>query len=104
MRKIILASRSPRRKQLLQMLLGDSFEIKTSSYEENDILGLEPKDLVLRHSLEKGRDVAKQFNGAVVISADTIVVFENEILGKPHTREKAREMLKKISGNIVTVK
>lgn len=103
MRKIILASGSPRRKELLQMLIGDSFEIQTSDYEEDNTLDLRPKDLVLLHSLEKGRDVAGKNNEGIVIAADTVVVFENEILGKPHSQEKAKEMLKKINGKIVEV-
>lgn len=85
------------------MLIGDNFEIKESSYKEKNMPGLGVKDLVLRHSLEKGRSVARQFNDGVVISADTVVVFENEILGKPRNEEKAMETLKKISGNVVEV-
>ena len=103
MRKIILASGSPRRKELLQMLIGDNFEIKTSDYEEDNTLDLSPKDLVLHHSLEKGRDVAKQLTEGIVISADTIVVFDDKVLGKPHTEEKAREMLNQINDKIVEV-
>ena len=103
MRKIILASGSPRRKELLQMLIGDNFEIKTSNYEEDNTLDLSPKDLVLHHSLEKGKDVAKQLTDGIVISADTIVVFDNKVLGKPHTEEKAKEMLGQINGKIVEV-
>ncbi len=103
MKKIILASASPRRKELLQMLIGDNFDIATSSYEEDNTLKLSPKDLVLHHSLEKGRDVAKRVEEGIVVSADEIIVFNGKILGKPHTEEKAREMLNKISGNIIEV-
>lgn len=85
------------------MLIGDSFEIRTSDYEEDNTLKLEPKELVMHHSLEKGRDVASKIDEGVVISADTIIVFQGEILGKPHTEEKAREMLKKLSGNVIEV-
>lgn len=98
---IILASGSPRRKELLQMLIGDNFTIKTSAYKEDNTLNLPPKDLVLLHSLEKGKDVAKNLNGGIVISADTIVVFGNEVLGKPRTEEEAKKMLSKISGQWV---
>lgn len=103
MRKIILASGSPRRKDLLQMLIGNNFEVQKSSYEENDVLNLRARDLVLYHSLEKGRDIARRNNRGIVISADTVVVFGGRILGKPHTKEKAREMLSKISGKMVKV-
>lgn len=103
MKKIILASGSPRRKELLQMLIGDNFEVKTSAYEEDNTLVMTPKDLVLYHSLEKGRDVAKQLPEGVVIGADTVVVFENQVLGKPRSEDEAREMLEKISGQVVEV-
>lgn len=103
MKKIILASASPRRKELLQMLIRDNFEIKTSDYQEDNTLKLSPKELVLCHSLEKGRDVARQLKEGIVISADTVVVFKNEVLGKPKTEEKAKEMLEKINGKTVEV-
>ena len=103
MKKIILASASPRRKELLKILNGDNFEIKTSDYEENNSLDLPPKDLVLFHSLEKGRDVAKKLSEGIVISADTIVAFENEVLGKPKTVGNAKEMLDKINGQWVEI-
>ncbi len=57
------------------MLIGENFEIQTSSYEEEHF-DLKPKELVLHHSLEKGRDVAQKSNEGVVISADTVVFFE----------------------------
>lgn len=72
MPKIILASSSPRRKDLLRQIIGDNFIIKTSSYEENNNLKMPPKNLVMRHSLEKGRDAAKHFKNGIVISADTV--------------------------------
>lgn len=103
MRKIILASNSPRRNELLRQIIGDNFIIKTSSYDENNSLKMTPKNLVMHHSREKGRDVAKHFKNGIVISADTVVVFKNKILGKPHTEERATQMLKKISGNYVDV-
>jgi len=103
MKKIILASVSERRKELLALLIGNNFEVVVSSYEEDNTLNLSPKDLVLLHSLEKGRDVAKSLTEGIVISADTLVVFENQVLGKPKTPEKAKEMLNKINGRTVEV-
>jgi len=103
MEKIILASGSPRRKELLSLLIGDNFEVKTSDYEEDNTLTMAPKDLVLYHSLAKGRDVAKQLSEGVVISADTVVVFENQVLGKPRNEDEAREMLEKINGQAVDI-
>lgn len=97
MRKLILASGSPRRKELLEKA-GLQFEIVKSDYEEDMTLDLPPHELVEHLSLGKALDVAKKFNDAVVISADTIVVLDGEILGKPHTPENATEMLKKLNG------
>jgi len=103
MKQIILASGSPRRKELLSTLIGGNFTIQTSDYEEDNTLNLDPKDLVLRHSLEKAKDVAKDNKEAIVIGADTIIVFENKVLGKPHTEEKAKEMLSMMNGKTVEV-
>ncbi len=98
MRRIILASASPRRKELLKQLIGDYFVVFPSSYEEPPLPGLNPEELLLKHSVEKARNVAKHFDSGIVISADTSVLYNGEILGKPHLPEKAEEMLKKLSG------
>jgi len=101
MPQITLASSSPRRKELLQMLIGDNFSIQTSNYEEDNTLNLPPKELVLLHSLKKGKDVAKNLSEGIVISADTLVVFGNEVLGKPKGEAEAKKILKKINGKWV---
>ena len=101
MKKIILASISYRRKELLTLLIGNNFEVKESSYEEDNSLDLPPSELVTLHALGKGRDVASKLSEGVVISGDTVAVLNNEIFGKPHTKEKAKEMLQKISGQII---
>jgi len=85
------------------MLIGENFEIKTSDYQEDNTLNLSPRELVLYHSLEKARDVAGQLSSGIVIAADTIVVFQGEVLGKPKTEERAREMLNKINDKTVEV-
>ena len=103
MRRIILASASPRRKELLKQLIGDNFVVFPSSYEEPSQPGLNPEELLLKHSVEKARDVAKHFDSGIVISADTSVLYNGEILGKPHLPEKAEEMLKKLSGRKIQV-
>ncbi|WP_440954504.1 Maf family nucleotide pyrophosphatase [Methanosarcina sp. Mfa9] len=103
MRRIILASASPRRKELLNQLIGNNFEVHASSYEESPIPGLCPESLLIRHSLEKARDVAKHFESGIIIAADTSVICNGEVLGKPHTSERAKEMLEKISGETVQV-
>ena len=98
MRRIILASASPRRKELLKQLIGDNFVVYPSSYEEPFQPGLNPEELLLKHSVEKARDVAKHFDSGLVISADTSVLYNGEVLGKPHLPEKAEKMLAKLSG------
>jgi septum formation protein len=98
MRQIILASASPRRKELLKQFIGDNFLVHASSYGESPYPGLRPEELLLKHSFEKARDVAKYFDSGLVISADTSVFFNGELLGKPQSSEKAEEMLKMLSG------
>lgn len=98
MHQIILASASPRRRELLRQLIGDNFLVCPSSYEEPSHPDLSHEELLLKHSSEKARSVAKYFDVGLIISADTSVVFNGEILGKPHSPEKAEEMLTKLSG------
>ncbi len=98
MRQIILASAPPRRKELLKQLIGDNFLAYASSYEESPYPGMHPEELLLMHSTEKARNVAKHFNSGLVISADTSVLFNGELLGKPKSSEEAEKMLKRLSG------
>ena len=98
MKTIILASASPRRKVLLENT-GLTFKVEPSNYEENMRLVLEPHELARKISLEKAEAVASKHKNAIVIAADTFVVFNGQILGKPHTEKEAREMLEAISGN-----
>ena len=98
MRKIILASSSPTRKRLLEST-GLVFEVDPSSYEEDMTLPLSPDELVKFLSKEKAKTVIPRYEDAIVISADTIISFNNIIIGKPHTAEKAKNVLKMLSGN-----
>ena len=96
-RKIILASGSPRRKELLEKA-GVSFEVVVSEYEEDMTLPLSPDELVRYLSCGKAETVAKTHTDAIIISADTIVVYGDTVLGKPHTSLRAQEMLRLLSG------
>ncbi|NUM25360.1 MAG: septum formation inhibitor Maf [Candidatus Buchananbacteria bacterium] len=96
-RSIILASTSPRRKQLLTEA-GLVFEIAESNYEEDLTLPLKPEDLALELSRGKAQAVAKLYPDAIIIAADTMVVYENQILGKPHTATTAKAMLSMLNG------
>lgn len=97
MRRIILASNSPRRKKLLEKA-GIKFEIIPANIDETIDVDLIPDEFVRKLSYEKAKSVAKKFQDAIVIGADTIVVFEDEILGKPKDKKHAKEMLLKLSG------
>jgi len=96
--EIILASKSPRRKDLLSTIVND-FKIIESTFDESSIKINNPKKLV--KALAQGK-CEKVFNETTavrcVIGADSIVVVNNKVLGKPKTEEKAKEMLRLISG------
>ncbi len=94
--RIILASNSPRREELLTQI-GMKFEIIPSKFEEN-ITDLPAPELAEYFACMKARDVASSVNGdALIIGADT-VVFLDEIMGKPKSRKDAADMLRKLSG------
>lgn len=103
MRQVILASASPRRKELLRQLIGDNFKVVESSYHEKLQPEMKPIDFVIHNSREKAKEVASVIDHGIVIGADTVVLCNGEILGKPHTEDKARETLKLISGKKVHV-
>lgn len=95
---IILASASPRRRELLSLIF-EHFEVIPSEFDENDVPDeLGPADHVVYSSLMKARDVAGRFTGSLVIGADTIVVVDEEILQKPLDGEDAARMLRRLSG------
>jgi septum formation protein len=99
---LILASASPRRQELLG-LVGISFEVLPSQIEEAALHQEEPAVHVLRLAEEKARCAARQRPRSWVLGADTIVVIEGTILGKPAGRDEAREMLRRLSGQTHTV-
>jgi septum formation protein len=92
MRKIILASGSPRRKQLLAQM-GIPFEIVPSSFDEWLDDSRSVVEMAKTLGLGKAQNVAEQYPEAIVIGSDTIVSFEGKQLGKPDNREHAREMI-----------
>jgi septum formation protein len=94
---IILASASPRRKELLEKI-GLRFAVEPSNYEEDMPSALEPHEFAQKISLEKAKVVASQHKNAIVIAADTFIIFGGQILGKPHTEKEARKMLETIRG------
>jgi septum formation protein len=100
--RIILASTSPRRREILDKT-NLSFEIHPAEFEEDMSLNLAPFELAKHLSLGKAQSVAEKHADAIVIGADTFILFENELLGKPKTPERAFEMLSKLSGRVHSV-
>jgi septum formation protein len=100
--RFILASASPRRIELLT-LLGLRFEVMPSNVDEQFMIGEAPRDHVLRLSEEKAQKAAARHPEAWVMGADTIVIIDGDVLGKPRTQDEAKEMLGRLSGKIHTV-
>lgn len=94
---IILASGSPRRKDLLTRM-GVVFDIVPSSYDELLDSSRSPSEVAGELALGKARDVAERFPDALVIGADTIVTIDGEQLGKPESPEHAKAMLERLAG------
>lgn len=97
MKKIILASTSPRRKEIFEKT-NLPFSIVESNFEEDMTLDLSPTKLAKYLSLGKAQNVATKYKDAIVIAADSFVVFEKKVLGKPHSKAEAKKMLQMISG------
>ena len=94
---IVLASASPRRKAILSKVDLD-FTIEPSKINENSSIELVPKAFCQHWAREKANDVAKGHSGKLIIGADTIVVIDDKILGKPKSNEESFSMLKSLSG------
>lgn len=97
MKDLILASASPRRKELMA-LAGYTFEVITSDVEEKVDLSLKPHELVMSLARQKAAAVAAVHSDKTVIGADTVVVLEGKVLGKPKDSADATEMLHSLSG------
>ena len=97
---IILASKSPRRRALLEQMGVKDFRILTPDIDEHMDRELPPAELVRQISLEKAQAVAAQADpNAVIIPADTVVALDGAVLGKPADEEEAFRMLSLLSGN-----
>lgn len=96
-KQIILASVSPRRKELLKEI-GLKFKVVKSDFKEYIDPKLKPHQLAKKLSLEKAKTVYKNYKNSIIIAADTFVVCEGIILGKPKNKEDAKKMLEFLSG------
>ncbi len=98
MQNLILASSSPRRKELLENLRL-TFTISSSEVDESFDPALSPEDVVMDLAERKAQVIFKENPDSYVIGSDTIVVADGQVLGKPVDNAEARGMLKKLSGN-----
>lgn len=96
--KIILASNSSRRYHLLKKL-GYPFTVEASNIDEHIDKNLSPYQAIEKLAYEKGKPISDKYNDALVISADTVILFNDEFIGKPKNEVEAVNILKKLSGN-----
>jgi len=99
---IYLASKSPRRRKLLKQL-GLNFKAFSVDLDEEILDGEHPTQTVKRLALHKMEEAKKKIEEGIIITADTIVVLNKEIIGKPKNKKDAEQILKKLSGNTHTV-
>ena len=97
MKDLILASQSPRRKELLSLYTTD-FTVCVSDFDEDAVTADSPARLVEQLARGKCLAVAKEHPGAVVLGCDTVVDVNGEVFGKPHSPDDARRMLRALSG------
>ena len=96
---MILASQSPRRRELLG-LITDSFTVIPSKGEENIPDGTPARTAVELLAQQKAREIAAQYSNELIIAADTVVCCDGEIMGKPRSAQHASEMLRRLSGRV----
>lgn len=103
--KLILASQSSRRRELLAMIAPQPFTVQVSETDETLPEEIDPARAVMLLAEKKARAVAgaQENADAVVIGADTVVVIDGKILGKPRSRSECEEMLGLLSGRVHTV-
>jgi septum formation protein len=101
-RKIILASQSKVRRGVLEQL-GLDFEVQESAYEEDMSLDKSPEDLAKFLSLEKAKDVASDYEDAIIVAGDTFIIHKGEVMGKPTDVTGGVKMLQEFSGKKIKV-
>lgn len=95
--KFILASKSPRRRELLKRVI-DDFEIVYPDIDEKKIEEEDPVDFAVKAAELKAKNVGEKYSDCIVIAADTVVSHQGEIIGKPVNYKEAFEILKSLSG------
>ena len=99
MERIVLASGSPRRREILEKYDIDLI-VEKSNVDENVNIGETPEQIAMSLSLIKALDVSNKFSKDIIIGADTIVVLDGIILGKPKDKEDASNMIHMLNGGI----
>lgn len=99
--KLILASKSPRRSEILKNA-GFEFAVRVAEADESVPYGTNPEDAVVIIAARKAKAVERS-EDEIVLGADTVVVLDNKILGKPKSREDAYNMIKSLSGRVHSV-
>ncbi|MFT7159982.1 MAG: septum formation protein [Bacteroidia bacterium] len=102
MNKIILASNSPRRKELMQQL-GFGFEVKSEDFDEVIKMDLDVKEVSKYLAEQKNDQYRELFSNEIIVTADTVVIIAGQILGKPSNAEEAKQMLSQLSNGTHSV-
>jgi septum formation protein len=99
---IVLASTSPRRKDIL-ITMGFDVRVFPSGFQEESLEETDPVRFAMAAAHAKGKDVSRRFPGKITVSADTVVTYKGLLLGKPVNRDEAIHMLKTLNGKTHTV-
>ena len=99
MNQLVLASSSPRRKEILEQV-GYSFRLRKQNTDESEVPTLTPEEMVKELAVLKGRNTPFQQENEVILAADTVVAYQGRVFGKPTSEEDAYNMLKSLSGEI----
>ena len=96
--KIILASQSPRRAEILRMI-GVNFKVESSNIHEDINQKIKQNEIPINLSKAKAEKISHKYPDKIIIGADTVVVFNKKIFGKPKDKNESKKMLKALSGN-----
>jgi len=96
--KIILASQSPRRAEILRMI-GVSFKVESSNIYEEINQKIKQNEIPINLSKAKAEKISHKYPDKIIIGADTVVIFNKKIFGKPKDKNESKKMLKALSGN-----
>jgi septum formation protein len=96
---LLLASKSPRRRELLSAA-GFEFDTAAPQVDERNDINLSLREITALNAVRKGLAVARLYTQKIVLSADTLVALDHKIIGKPHDRDHAADILRRLSGRV----